>query len=150
MTSALEARGLGKTYRGGDGQLLEILSGLDLTVQRGEFRGHRGGQRGGEEHTAASPGGALDHPTSGTVSLDGTDYGQADPVQLAAIRNRKLGFVFQFHHLLREFSALENVMFPLLIAGAPRRRRQGEGAPAAGAGRPRGAAQPPSQPALRR
>jgi lipoprotein-releasing system ATP-binding protein len=117
MTSALEARGLGKTYRGGDGQLLEILAGLDLTVPRGEFLAIVGASGAGKS-TLLHLLGALDHPTSGTVSLDGTDYGQADPVELAAIRNRKLGFVFQFHHLLREFSALENVMFPLLIAGA--------------------------------
>ena len=118
MTSALEARGLGKTYQGGDGTLLEILSGLDLTVQRGEFIAIVGASGAGKS-TLLHLLGALDHPTSGAVSLDGTDYGQAGPVQLAAIRNRKLGFVFQFHHLLREFSALENVMFPLLIAGVP-------------------------------
>jgi lipoprotein-releasing system ATP-binding protein len=117
MTCALEARGLGKTYTGGDGQLLEILSGLDLAVQRGEFIAIVGASGAGKS-TLLHLLGALDHPTTGTVLLDGTDYGQADPVQLAAIRNRKLGFVFQFHHLLREFSALENVMFPLLIAGA--------------------------------
>jgi len=116
MTSALEARGLGKTYVGGDGQLLEILSGLDLTVHRGEFIAIVGASGAGKS-TLLHLLGALDHPTTGTVLLDGTDYGQAGPAQLAAIRNRKLGFVFQFHHLLREFSALENVMFPLLIAG---------------------------------
>jgi lipoprotein-releasing system ATP-binding protein len=62
--------------------------------------------------------GALDHPTSGTVRLEGTAFEDLGPEALAAVRNRKLGFVFQFHHLLREFTALENVMMPLLIGGA--------------------------------
>jgi lipoprotein-releasing system ATP-binding protein len=61
--------------------------------------------------------GALDTPTSGQVRLDGLVYGEQTAAALAAVRNRKIGFVFQFHHLLREFSALENVMMPLLIAG---------------------------------
>jgi lipoprotein-releasing system ATP-binding protein len=61
--------------------------------------------------------GALDVPTGGSVRLDGQVYAEQGPNQLAAIRNRKVGFVFQFHHLLREFTALENVMMPLLIAG---------------------------------
>src|SRR6185503_6489146 len=61
--------------------------------------------------------GALDTPTAGTVRLDGEAFGDLSATQLAEVRNRKIGFVFQFHHLLREFSALENVMMPLLIAG---------------------------------
>ena len=61
--------------------------------------------------------GALDTPTSGTVRLDGLAYAEQTPDALAAVRNRKIGFVFQFHHLLREFTAQENVMMPLLIAG---------------------------------
>jgi lipoprotein-releasing system ATP-binding protein len=61
--------------------------------------------------------GALDTPTSGTVRLDGESYAELDPEAVAMTRNRKLGFVFQFHHMLREFTALENVMMPLLIAG---------------------------------
>jgi lipoprotein-releasing system ATP-binding protein len=59
----------------------------------------------------------LDVPSGGMVRLDGRVYAEQGPAQLAAIRNRKVGFVFQFHHLLREFTALENVMMPLLIAG---------------------------------
>jgi lipoprotein-releasing system ATP-binding protein len=62
--------------------------------------------------------GALDRPTAGTVKLDGQGYEEMTATELASVRNRKLGFVFQFHHLLREFTALENVMLPLLIAGA--------------------------------
>jgi len=61
--------------------------------------------------------GALDAPTEGTVRLDGQAYDSLSEPELAALRNRQIGFVFQFHHLLREFSALENVMMPMLIAG---------------------------------
>jgi lipoprotein-releasing system ATP-binding protein len=61
--------------------------------------------------------GALDDPSGGTVRLDGLDFAEQSATTLATIRNRRIGFVFQFHHLLREFSALENVMMPLLIAG---------------------------------
>jgi lipoprotein-releasing system ATP-binding protein len=65
--------------------------------------------------------GALDRPTGGQVLLEGVSYEDQPPPALAEIRNRKLGFVFQFHHLLREFDARENVMMPLLIAGVPER-----------------------------
>jgi lipoprotein-releasing system ATP-binding protein len=73
--------------------------------------------------------GALDRPTAGQVLLDGVAYDSLDGDALAALRNRKLGFVFQFHHLLRDFTALENVAMPLLIAGldpAVARARAGE------------------------
>ncbi|MBI4542624.1 MAG: ABC transporter ATP-binding protein [Gemmatimonadetes bacterium] len=66
--------------------------------------------------------GALDRATAGEIALDGVAYGRLDAAALAELRNRRLGFVFQYHHLLREFSALENVMMPLLIAGRSRDR----------------------------
>ena len=117
MTAALEARTLRKVYQGGDGQPLEILAGLDLSVRRGEFVAVVGASGSGKS-TLLHLLGALDDPTEGTVQLDGQSYADCAPDELADLRNRKLGFVFQFHHLLREFTAIENVMLPLLIHGA--------------------------------
>jgi lipoprotein-releasing system ATP-binding protein len=116
MSAILEAQGLRKLYRGGDGTPIEVLSGVDLGVGRGEFVAIVGASGSGKS-TLLHLLGALDAPTSGTVRLDGLAYGDQTPDALAAVRNRKIGFVFQFHHLLREFTAQENVMMPLLIAG---------------------------------
>jgi lipoprotein-releasing system ATP-binding protein len=116
MSAILEAQGLRKLYRGGDGAPIEVLSDVDLAVARGEFVAIVGASGSGKS-TLLHLLGALDTPTSGQVRLDGLVYGEQTAAALAAVRNRKIGFVFQFHHLLREFSALENVMMPLLIAG---------------------------------
>jgi lipoprotein-releasing system ATP-binding protein len=116
MSAILEAQGLRKLYRGGDGAPIEVLTDVDLAVARGEFVAIVGASGSGKS-TLLHLLGALDTPTSGQVRLDGLLYGEQTAAALAAVRNRKIGFVFQFHHLLREFSALENVMMPLLIAG---------------------------------
>jgi lipoprotein-releasing system ATP-binding protein len=118
MSAILEAEGLRKVYRGGDGTPIEVFAGVDLAVTRGEFVAIIGASGTGKS-TLLHLLGALDTPTSGSVRLDGQTFSELDPAQLAQVRNRKIGFVFQFHHLLREFSALENVMMPLLIAGVP-------------------------------
>jgi lipoprotein-releasing system ATP-binding protein len=118
MSAIIEARGLWKVYRGGDGKPLEVLRGLDLTVHRGEIIAIVGASGAGKT-TLLHLVGAMDRPTNGDVWVDGSRLGDLDAAALAALRNRKLGFVFQFHHLLREFSALENVMMPLWIAGCP-------------------------------
>jgi lipoprotein-releasing system ATP-binding protein len=121
MSAILEALGLRKLYRGGDGTPIEVLSGVDLGVARGEFVAIVGASGSGKS-TLLHLLGALDTPTSGSVRLDGLSYAEQTPDALAAVRNRKIGFVFQFHHLLREFTAQENVMMPLLIAGESEER----------------------------
>jgi lipoprotein-releasing system ATP-binding protein len=120
MTALLEARSIRKVFAGGDGQPLEVLRAVDLTVRRGEFVAVVGASGAGKS-TLLHLMGALDRPSGGDVWLDGSRYADLDPDALAELRNQKLGFVFQFHHLLREFSALENVMMPLLIGGVPTR-----------------------------
>ncbi len=117
MSVVLEARGLRKTYVGGDGSPIEVLAGVELSVSRGEFVAIMGASGSGKS-TLLQLLGALDRPTGGEVSLGGQAYSALAPDALAGLRNRRIGFVFQFHHLLREFNARENVMMPMLIAGA--------------------------------
>jgi lipoprotein-releasing system ATP-binding protein len=123
MTALLEGRGIRKVYAGGDGQPLEILRGVDIDVHRGELIAVVGASGAGKS-TLLHLLGALDRPSAGDVWLEGSRYADLGPPGLAELRNRKLGFVFQFHHLLREFSALENVMMPLLIGGVAVREAQ--------------------------
>jgi len=117
MSIVLEARGLRKTYLGGDGSPIEVLAGVELSVSRGEFVAIVGASGSGKS-TLLHLLGALDQPSAGEVGLGGQAYASLAPAALAALRNRRIGFVFQFHHLLREFNARENVMMPMLIAGA--------------------------------
>jgi len=116
MSALLEGRGIRKVFAGGDGQPLEVLRSVELEAHRGEFVAIVGASGAGKS-TLLHLLGALDRPTSGDIWLDGSRYADLDGDELAELRNHKLGFVFQFHHLLREFSALENVMMPLLIGG---------------------------------
>jgi len=121
MNALLVARGVRKVFAGGDGQPLEVLRGIDMEVRRGEFVAIVGSSGAGKS-TFLHLLGALDTATGGDVWLDGSRYADLDARGVAELRNRKLGFVFQFHHLLREFSALENVMMPLLIGGSSSRQ----------------------------
>ena len=121
MNALIEARAIRKVYAGGDGQPLEVLRSVDLEVRRGEFVAIVGASGAGKS-TLLHLLGALDTPSGGDVWLDGSRYADLDAAATAELRNRKVGFVFQFHHLLREFSALENVMMPLLIGGMPPRQ----------------------------
>jgi len=122
--TVLEAVDLAKTYRGGDGGLITVLDGVNLGVARGEMVAIVGASGAGKS-TLLHLLGALDRPTRGRVSIAGEQIEQRSDDELSVLRNRRIGFVFQFHHLLREFSALENVMMPLRIAGWETQRAQG-------------------------
>ncbi|WP_049252621.1 lipoprotein-releasing ABC transporter ATP-binding protein LolD [Neisseria elongata] len=103
-----------------DGQLnVQVLDNLTLQVEKGRSIGIVGASGSGKSTLLHILGG-LDKPTSGRVSLMGQDLSQLSQKQLSGLRNRHLGFVYQFHHLLPEFSALENVMMPLLIGKRPK------------------------------
>ncbi len=140
----VEARDLVKSYRGGDNSVITVLNGVSLQVARGEMVAITGASGAGKS-TLLHMLGALDRPTRGHVLLNGIavsarpsgvagEGGRPSVMDrvlrrrsrekewiadddLADLRNRTVGFVFQFHHLLKEFSALENVMMPLRIAG---------------------------------
>lgn len=114
----LQATGVVKSYRGGDGGAIHVLSGVDLVVEPGEMVAVVGASGAGKS-TFLHVLGALERPDAGTVTLVGESTVGASDEQLAELRNRTVGFVFQFHHLLKEFSALENVMMPLRIANRP-------------------------------
>ena len=119
--NVLEAHDIAKTYRGGDGSTLHILNGVNLSVKRGEMIAIVG-ESGAGKSTLLHVIGALDRPTRGYVLIGGESINDRTDDELAIIRNRKVGFVFQYHHLLREFSALENVMMPLRIAGVAEKK----------------------------
>jgi lipoprotein-releasing system ATP-binding protein len=114
--SVLEAHDLHKTYVGGDGGTINVLGGIDFSVSPREMVAIVGASGAGKS-TLLHVLGALDKPSRGYVVIGGEPINGLDDEQLAALRNRSVGFVFQFHHLLREFSALENVMMPLRISG---------------------------------
>lgn len=115
-TPVLEAIDVVKEYTGGDGTTLRILDGASLTILRGEMVAIIG-ESGAGKSTLLHILGALDTPSSGEIRIAGQAVHTGSESMLAEVRNRSIGFVFQFHHLLREFTALENVMMPLLIAG---------------------------------
>ena len=93
---------------------LEVLRGIDLDIARGEVVAIVGPSGAGKT-TLLQLLGHLSRPDSGSVEIDGQSVGDLKPAELVKLRNRKIGFVFQFHHLLPEFTALENVMIPALI-----------------------------------
>jgi lipoprotein-releasing system ATP-binding protein len=113
---AILARGVRKSYVGGDGQPIRVLDGVDLEVRPGEMVSVIG-QSGSGKSTLLHVLGGLDRTDEGAVSVGGDELARLPAEALAHLRGRRIGFVFQFHHLLREFSALENVMMPQLIVG---------------------------------
>jgi lipoprotein-releasing system ATP-binding protein len=102
------------------GRTLEVLRGVDLHIVEGEIVGIVGPSGAGKS-TLLHCIGTLDAPTSGSIQLAGEEITLMPGSRLAELRNRTIGFVFQFHHLLPEFNALENVLMPGLIQGKPRR-----------------------------
>ena len=115
MSSVLACRQLGKTFGQGD-VALNILRDIDLTVTTGERIAITGASGSGKSTLLHLLGG-LDEPTSGDVSITGQSLASLSPVQLGRLRNKTLGFIYQFHHLLPEFTATENVAMPLLVGG---------------------------------
>ncbi|MCX7626163.1 MAG: ABC transporter ATP-binding protein [Candidatus Sumerlaeaceae bacterium] len=114
----LRAELLEKVYHDGD-RLLHVLRGASLEVYPGEIVSIVGASGSGKS-TLLHLLGALDRVTAGRIVFRGQDYNTMTSAQLAQVRNRSIGFIFQFHHLLAEFSARENVMMPALIAGKNR------------------------------
>ncbi|MGI3776722.1 MAG: ABC transporter ATP-binding protein [Janthinobacterium lividum] len=119
MTAALALRGVVRTYRSEAGAL-DVLRGVDLELRAGEIVALVAPSGTGKStllHTA----GLLERPDGGAVLVDGRDAGALGDTERTRIRSRSIGFVYQFHHLLAEFTALENVVLPQMIAGARRR-----------------------------
>ncbi|MCK5399155.1 ABC transporter ATP-binding protein [bacterium] len=118
----LQVKDLHKTYNSGADDELKVLQGIDLEIKSNETIGIVGVSGSGKStllHILAS----LDHPTSGNVMYKGIDlYGYKDK-ELSNIRNREFGFVFQFHYLLKELTAFENVLLPSMIGGSEDRER---------------------------
>jgi len=120
----IRARGLGKTFKSGDADLV-VFSDLDLDVHRGEMLALVG-ESGAGKSTLLHLLGGLDRPSDGTIYYGGTEISALADSAQADFRNREIGFVWQIHYLLPEFTALENVMMPLLIRRWPHARAASE------------------------
>lgn len=118
-TPLVVAKGVKKSFEH-LGRTLEVLRGIDLTIDEGEMIGIVG-QSGAGKSTFLHCLGTLDVPTEGSLSVAGSELTRLSSDKLAALRNKFIGFVFQFHHLLPDFSAIENVMMPGLIQGRSRK-----------------------------
>jgi lipoprotein-releasing system ATP-binding protein len=115
LAPVLEVEGLRKSYPSGEGRLL-VLEGIDLVVGPGQVVAILGASGSGKS-TLLHVVGTLDRPDAGSVRIEGREMASAGEEERASLRNRSIGFVFQYHHLLSEFTALENAAMPLLIAG---------------------------------
>jgi lipoprotein-releasing system ATP-binding protein len=109
----IQLSGVLKQY-GSDGITTEVLHGIDLTVQHGEFTALIGPSGSGKS-TLLNIIGLLEQPTSGSIQVQGRETGTLPEAELTRLRGQSIGFVFQFHHLIPAFSALENVMMPLML-----------------------------------
>jgi lipoprotein-releasing system ATP-binding protein len=122
MSDVLSCRDLGKTFTQGS-YSVKVLEKINLSVQRGE-RVAIVGSSGSGKSTLLHLLGGLDTPSTGDVTLKGSDFAAMNETARGDLRNRELGFVYQFHHLLPEFSALDNVAMPLLIRRVRRAEAQ--------------------------
>ena len=116
----IQAKGIEKSFGA-----LKVLKGIDFSAEKSEVVSIMGASGAGKS-TLLQILGSLSSPDAGTLVIDGVDVASLRGKALADFRNRKVGFVFQFHHLLPEFTALENVMLPALISGRPRKEAQAE------------------------
>jgi len=114
MANVIELKKINKIY--GDKIKTQVLFDLDLAIEEGSFNSIIG-QSGSGKSTLLNILGTLDRPTSGNIVINGMDTSSMSTNQLASLRNETLGFIFQFHYLLPEFTALENVLMPLRISG---------------------------------
>ena len=115
MSKFLRIKGLCKSFQSGS-EKLQILMDLALEVEQGEMVAVTGASGSGKSTFLHLVGG-MERADAGEIRLEGTDVNELEGSKLAGFRSQKIGFIFQFHHLLPEFSALENVMFPLLLRG---------------------------------
>ncbi|MCQ8104746.1 lipoprotein-releasing ABC transporter ATP-binding protein LolD [Methylomonas sp. SURF-2] len=122
----LECRQLTKRFVQGDLNV-EVLKGVDVSIQAGQRVAIMGASGSGKSTLLHLLGG-LEKPSSGSVILDGSDLNKVGSAKLSQLRNRSLGFIYQFHHLLGEFSILENVAMPLLIGKCPIKQAQEQAA----------------------
>ncbi len=122
MSDLLKVRGLRKSYRSGT-ELIEVLVDLSLDLQDGEMMAITGVSGSGKSTLLHLIGG-MDRPDQGSILIQGIEITALGLHELSHFRNQTVGFVFQFHHLLPEFTALENVMMPLLLRGEPHARAQ--------------------------
>lgn len=122
MTVALDIRGLTRSFRQGDA-VIDVLRGVDLTLARGEIVALLGPSGSGKS-TLLQAAGLLEGGFGGSITIDGVPAASLSDRARTAMRRDRLGFVYQFHHLLPDFSAMENVLLPQLIAGKPRAEAQ--------------------------
>ena len=122
MSEPLALQGVSRAYRSGDSEL-RVLQGADLTLHAGEIVALVAPSGTGKS-TLLHLAGLLERPDAGTVMVDGRDAGQLPDADRTAIRRDRIGFVYQAHHLLAEFTAAENIVLPQMVAGRPRRAAQ--------------------------
>jgi lipoprotein-releasing system ATP-binding protein len=114
--AVIQARGVEKSYGSAGVNMVDVLRGIDLTISRGETVSIVGSSGSGKSTLLHILGG-LDHATKGDVLVHGVPFASMRESQICEMRNREIGFVYQFHHLLVEFTAIENVLMPLMIRG---------------------------------